>query len=355
MSPVDDSATDGRVSPAAAPRTRAPRLVTTVLAGAAALGVVNFYNPPRQLLSAPFRDVLGHDAATELVAGAGLGGDAFGKSGGVNVRFALPNDTVTYPVQVAPARRPVAYEWVRLDNSAMAVGRPRALVGTTLVAPADPGFYHLALVSGDVRRVLDGPTLAVKVPFARKLGSMLNGYRIGTYRSERRGGDHDRPDGFVEITADKVDLPLTKHFRLGDFLTHDAQESWPRYAAVSPKLLDKLELVLAEIARVNGRDPAMSVSVEMNSGFRTPLHNRRVRRAAGDSRHQYGDAADVKIDANFDGRFTARDARLVALAAEMVERRHPELAGGIGLYTSRRYGTPYVHIDTRGTKARWRS
>jgi hypothetical protein len=163
-------------------------------------------------------------------------------------------------------------------------------------------------VSGDVRRVIDAPTLAVKVPFARKLGAVLNGYRIGTYLAERLGAGHDRPDGFVEVAAHQLDLPLTKHFRLGDFLTHDAQESWPRYAAVSPKLLDKLELVLAEIARVNGRDPEVSVSVEVNSGFRTPLHNRRVRLAAGDSRHQYGDAADVKVDANFDGRFTAVDA-----------------------------------------------
>jgi hypothetical protein len=45
----------------------------------------------------------------------------------------------------------------------------------------------------------------------------------------------------------------------------------------------------------------------------------------------------------------------VALAAEMVEREHPELVGGIGLYTSRRYSTPYVHIDARGRRARWRS
>ena len=29
------------------------------------------------------------------------------------------------------------------------------------------------------------PTLAVKVPFARKLGAVLNGYRIGTYLAER--------------------------------------------------------------------------------------------------------------------------------------------------------------------------
>jgi uncharacterized protein YcbK (DUF882 family) len=77
-----------------------------------------------------------------------------------------------------------------------------------------------------------------------------------------------------------------------------------------------------------------------------------VRRAALDSRHQYGDAADVAFDANGDGRIDGTDARLVALATEIVETNHPDLVGGIGLYL--RNGSPYVHIDARGTKARWR-
>jgi hypothetical protein len=40
-------------------------------------------------------------------------------------------------------------------------------------------------------------------------------------------------------------------------------------------------------------------------------------------------------------------------AVEAVEARHPDLMGGLGLYTIRRYSTPYVHIDARGTRARW--
>ncbi len=332
-----------------------PRVATVLVSLAAALAVVNVYPLPRTLLSAPFAGRFDLDsAAATLPVGAASDG-AFGASGGVNVRFALAGDTVSYPLAVQGAQSALAYQWVRFDNKAFSVGKPRPLVGLPLVAPADPGFYRLSLVRGQARSVVAGPTLAVKVPFARKLGAVLNGYRIGTYLAERLGQGHDRPDGFVEIAADQMDFPLTKHFRLGDFLTHDSQQTWPRYAALSPKLLDKLELVLAEIARVNGRDPRAIVSVEVNSGFRTPLHNRGVRLAAGDSRHQYGDAADVKIDANFDGRFTRLDARLVALAAEMVEREHPELVGGIGLYTSRRYSTAYVHIDARGTRARWRS
>jgi hypothetical protein len=47
------------------------------------------------------------------------------------------------------------------------------------------------------------------------------------------------------------------------------------------------------------------------------------------------------------------DELLVMLAVERVEEAHPDLVGGLGLYTSRRYRTPYVHIDVRGTRTRW--
>jgi uncharacterized protein YcbK (DUF882 family) len=96
------------------------------------------------------------------------------------------------------------------------------------------------------------------------------------------------------------------------------------------------------------------VTFNVHSGFRTPSYNRRVRRAATDSRHQYGDAMDLVIDADGDGRITLNDELLVARAVDEVEAEHPELVGGLGLYTSRRYKVPYVHIDTRGHRARWR-
>ena len=218
-------------------------------------------------------------------------------------------------------------------------------------------MYHLALVRGEKRRVVNEVTVAVMVPFAQKIGATLNGYRIGTYLAERiRGRADDAPEGFIEVGPEDVELQVTKHLRVSDFLTHDDQNTWPRYVALDPKLLDKLELVIAEVKRLQGvtDTSARVLTLDVHSGFRTPSHNRSVRRAARDSRHQYGDAADVVIDADFDGRFTAADSRLVALAVEMVEQDHPELKGGMGLYTSRRYRTPYVHIDARGRRARWR-
>jgi uncharacterized protein YcbK (DUF882 family) len=194
-------------------------------------------------------------------------------------------------------------------------------------------------------------------PFEEKLGTMLNGYRIGTYLAERfrrSRVEKDHPDGFLEVYPQHLDLPVSKHLRLRDFLTHDDQKDvWPKYVALNPRLLDKLELVFAELA--NHRPEAASpLELDVHSGFRTPAHNRSVQLAARDSRHQYGDAADVVVDANGNGAFDRTDYRLVVAAVEAVERSYPELVGGLGVYTSRRYSKPYVHIDTRGTRSRWR-
>jgi hypothetical protein len=279
--------------------------------------------------------------------------NAYGQSGEVKVRFALPSEPVDYPLEVQGDPTSLAYEWLQLDDSTSAEPA-RPLSGAQLVAPPKPGFYRLALVRGAEHRVVDGMTLTVLVPFSQKLGTTLNGYHIGTYIAEKLGERHDTPEGFVEVSKSAVDLPITKHLRLGDFVTHDGQDVWPRYAAVSPRLLDKLELVIAEIARLRGDTSHVQVALDVHSGFRTPSYNRNVKRSARDSRHQYGDAADVTIDANFDGRYSLIDSRLVEAAVEKVERDHPDLVGGMGLYTSRRYSTPYVHIDARGNRARWR-
>ena len=52
--------------------------------------------------------------------------------------------------------------------------------------------------------------------------------------------------------------------------------------------------------------------------------------------------------------FTRFTEAIVARAVDQVEDEHPELVGGLGLYTSHNYHTPYVHIDTRGTRSRWK-
>ncbi len=325
------------------------RWLTVAAFATAAMVVMQFQHPPQSLLRKPFENLA--LAKMDVAPSA----DAFGTSGEVKLRVVLPGERVEYPLEVEGDPATLTYSWVRTGSDTLA-GAPIPLGGAELIAPDAPGMYHLALLRGTQRQVVDEMTVAVLVPFAEKLGASLNGYKIGTYLAERLGGHHDAPEGFIEVGPEDVDLPVTTHLRVADFLNHDGQSSWPRYVALQPKLLDKLELVIAQVERMQGRDTANaeSVALDVHSGFRTPMHNIGVKRSARDSRHQYGDAADVTIDANFDGRYTAADSRLVALAVEMVEQDHPELRGGMGVYTSRRYATPYVHIDARGTRARWR-
>jgi hypothetical protein len=102
------------------------------------------------------------------------------------------------------------------------------------------------------------------------------------------------------------------------------------------------------------------------SGFRTPQYNAQgVGRKGGrakDSRHQFGDAADVFVDNNRDGRMDdlnhdhrvdSRDAKVIVAAVERVERAYPDLAGGGGIYRATRAHGPFAHIDARGWRARW--
>ncbi len=319
---------------------------------AAALGIVQFYRPASPAPTEPFAAI---GRGRGIAAGASL--NAFGDSREVRLRFALPSSLVEFPLEVSGDVSALTYEWISADDPARGTGM-HAVSGASFVTPSAPGFYPLAIVRGTDRQVITEPTLAVMVPFGQKIGSTLNGYRIGTYIAERLA-EHDHPLGFLQVNRADVDRRVSTHLRLGDFLTRDQQEEvWPKYVALNPRLLDKLELVLARIGAqarfARASSDSREVAFDVHSGFRTPAHNRGVWRAARDSRHQYGDAADLAIDADGDGRITARDEALVVRAVDEVESEHPDLVGGLGLYTSAAYNTPYVHIDARGSRSRWK-
>jgi uncharacterized protein YcbK (DUF882 family) len=340
--------------PAQGPRKLARRAVwiTRTVFGTAAIGAMQFVHAPAAART-PF--------AQFTSPGAWASADAFGASGDVKLRFTLPEQQVEFPLAVTDDPSRLRYQWISASDSTD-VTAPLPLTGATVVAPSRAGFYQLALIhrspddsSQTIRERVVEPTLAVMVPFAEKAAGLLNGYRIGTYIAERIGGHHEEPEGFLEVNSSNLDLPVSKHFKLGDFITHDGQaDVWPKYVALNPRLLDKLELVVAEVAKMRGVSPDSLTMLDVHSGFRTPAHNAHVERAARDSRHQYGDAADVVIDADGDGQFTRKDSRIVASAVDSVEEAHPELIGGLGLYTSGRYRTSYVHIDARGHRSRWR-
>ncbi|HUF31339.1 MAG TPA: DUF882 domain-containing protein [Gemmatimonadaceae bacterium] len=319
---------------------------TLIVTLAAAFVFLGFYRPPAGIASAPFAQ------ARVLVPPVRAALSAFGRSGDVRMRFTLPGERLEYPLEVGGDPHTLGYTWVRLADSVV-VDSIRPLEGEGLIAPPEPGFYQLAVMRDGVRRVVGDLTVAVLVPFEEKRGAVLDGYTMGTFLAERRGGvEEDLPEGFVRVDSRTASLPVSKHLRLGDFLTKDTQNVWPRYAAIDPRLLDKLELVIDAIGELRGDTSGVRVEIDVHSGFRTPFYNTR-KRFARDSRHTHGDAIDVAIDANGDGRITRSDTRLVALAVERIERLHPDLVGGMGLYTSAKYNQAFVHIDTRGSRARW--
>ena len=198
------------------------------------------------------------------------------------------------------------------------------------------------------------------LPFSAKQGSRIGTYHIGYWPGERRGSHDEQPAGFVEVTVENQDTHVSEHFRLKDFLTHDQQPVWPKYLVLREELVEKLELVMRELRGVGVNDPHLVIM----SGFRTPQYNAKgLRRGrARDSRHQYGDAADVYVDANGDGRMddlnrdgrvTKADAAVLAKAFERVEQQYPDLVGGMAIYKATRLHGPFVHVDVRGERARW--
>ncbi len=216
-------------------------------------------------------------------------------------------------------------------------------------------------IEGRLAPVNVAPKVLALRPRAEKADGLLEGYRIGTYprRPARYGPQYEPPEGFIEVSEDTLNLPLSRSFSLGEFLTKDQHEVWPKFLALDMRLIDKLELVIEEL-REMGHD---ATSLFVMSGYRTPHYN-------GDgsggrsrlSRHIYGDAADVWLDEtgdgrmddlNGDGRSSIEDARVLAAAASRVQDRYPDLVGGIGVYGPRGARGPFVHIDLRGRRARW--
>ena len=318
-----------------------------LLVGVLALlgAVVLILHPPHLLLASPFAR---EDRAPAVSASPAV----FGRSGAVRVQLVLPNESFEFPLEVQGDPGGLSYTWVRAQDSAV-VAPSQPLSGAGVVAPGFPGVYRLEVEQESGRRIVDSVLVAVMVPFASKIGQSLNGYRIGNYTSGVDGDAPALPRGFIEVTPAIVELAVSKHLRLADFVTHDEQQDrWPKYVALDTRVLDKVELVLAYVGAFRGgRNNA--VKFDMHSGFRTPVYNRRVPRSARDSRHQFGDAADLAIDADGDGRVTYRDGMLVSLQVEQVERDFPQYVGGLGIYGNQN-GAPYVHIDVRGKRARWK-
>lgn len=285
------------------------------------------------------------DAALEMVS------PLRGESG--KLRASLSQPGADLPVDTIPGGASVTYKSRAASEST-----------DVAVAPRSTGIWSVAIALGNAIRPIADFSLITLKPASAEQGGRIGLYFIGNWPSTRGKSvkvRYEPPRGFIEVTQQDQNTALSDHFRLRDFFPHDQQNIWPKYIVVDMKVVDKLELVLAELEKQG----ISANGVHVMSGFRTPQYNRTggdPRGRASLSRHMYGDAADIFIDndgngimddLNHDGRININDARVILSAANRVEAAHPSLIGGVGVYTGTSAHGPFTHIDTRGYPARW--
>ncbi len=201
----------------------------------------------------------------------------------------------------------------------------------------------------------------VMVPSRDVRNGRLNGYRIGAYPAKPLRGlaIYRPPRGFIEVTRDNENTPLSPHFTLRQFICKQ-KGGYPKYVVLLHRLVLKLEYLLQAVNERGYRSDSFFVM----SGYRTPYYNA-VLKNVQYSRHMWGGAADIFVDENprdgvmddlnGDGRVDIGDARLLYdLIESLGLGKSPEnLEGGLGLYGPTPAHGPFVHVDARGFRARW--
>ncbi len=249
--------------------------------------------------------------------------------------------------------QPIRIEASGGELAALGSGRWR------FTAPETPGLHPIRIEPAEHAPM----TLNVltKVPTDEKRNGNLNGYRIGEYPDEPLRGNpiYLPPPGKIKVTPDLLDLPISPHFTLGQFLCKQQPDHWPKYMVLREGLIAKLEAILAEVNAQGIRTDTFAIL----SGHRTPWYNNAIGNSLF-SRHVWGGAADIFIDTNGDGRMDdltgdgqvdARDAEVLIDIIETLYRdgELEDRPGGLGLYGPRPHRGPFVHVDARGHEARW--
>jgi uncharacterized protein YcbK (DUF882 family) len=106
------------------------------------------------------------------------------------------------------------------------------------------------------------------------------------------------------------------------YLLRDVQEQ--KIVSMDKRLIDLLYLIQAW-CRVNNRPYIILI----NSGYRTPEHNKRLKKSALNSQHVLGAAADIRIDG-----ISTQELANIAKAIGV---------GGVGIYPHD--GAGFVHVD----------
>jgi uncharacterized protein YcbK (DUF882 family) len=123
-------------------------------------------------------------------------------------------------------------------------------------------------------------------------------------------------------------MTLTKNFSLQEFNSKDGSPM--------PKEVFENIILLANNLQVL-RDE-LKASIKINSGYRSPAHNKKIG-GAKNSTHTLGMAADIVVSG-----FTPKQ---VAETIDRLVKEGKMMTGGIKAYPT------FTHYDIRGVKKRW--
>ena len=269
--------------------------------------------------------------------------------------FVLPGAALTLQVTDGPAGE----YWLKTKTGKVNAYAPRKW---RWQAPAEPGLYDLRVEGAKAEHAIDLHVF-VMVPASAVRDGVLNGYRMGQYPASPPNGHaiYRPPAGFVEVTKANEDTKVSPHFRLKQFVCKQGPpDQFPKYIVLHERLPLKLEAVL-QLVNSLGSD---ADTLYVMSGYRTPFYNH----AIGDvlySMHQWGSAADVFVDTRKkgvmddltkDGRVDIQDSKSLYDAVErlLAQPGFERFQGGMGYYPPTSAHPPFVHVDVRGTKARWK-
>jgi hypothetical protein len=227
-------------------------------------------------------------------------------------------------------------------------------------APTEARLYPVVLRRSDTGEAMT-LNMLVLVPATEVKDGYLNGYRIGRYpRTAWKGlAIYLPPRGFIEVTEESLDTPVSPHFRLGQFLCKQ-EAGYPKYLVLRERLLLKLELILE---RANERGMPVD-RFHVMSGYRTPYYNHEIGNVSY-SRHLWGGAADIFVDEdpedgqmddlNGDGVYDVKDAGVLYDMIDDLYGKpfYERFLGGLGQYRRSANHGPFVHVDVRGFRARW--
>lgn len=225
-------------------------------------------------------------------------------------------------------------------------------------APAEKGLYKLLIASEPSDSMLIN--VFIKESLSKMKGEFLNGYRIGKYPEKPLNDNpvYAKPKGLIEVTESNQSTKISPNFTLSDFVCKQ-EGKFPKYVLIRSRLLLKLEYIHGLL---RSKDISLT-KFKFISAYRTPFYNKSIGNVKN-SRHIYGGAADIYIDEDNNGRMDDlnKDGKLDQNDAEylykLIDEQHTkgeykEYIGGLGKYKRTSSHPAFIHIDTRGFKARW--